>query len=54
MRAVRFAMRVQVNGEADQVYYLLTDHDLATQDSGSTTVSYRADGLELHHFNYDA
>jgi hypothetical protein len=38
--SVRIAMRVQVNGSADQVYYLLTDH------LGSTTVSYRSDGAE--------
>jgi RHS repeat-associated protein len=38
--SVRIAMRVQVNGVGDKVYYLLTDH------LGSTTVSYRSDGLE--------
>jgi RHS repeat-associated protein len=33
--SARIAMRVQVNGSTDQVYYLLADH------LGSTTVSYR-------------
>jgi len=38
--ATRIAMRVQVNGVMDKVYYLLTDH------LGSSTVSYRSDGQE--------
>jgi RHS repeat-associated protein len=44
--ATRLALRVQVNGAADQVYYLLTDH------LGSTTVSYRADGGETNFQSY--
>jgi RHS repeat-associated protein len=44
--SVRIAMRVQVNGSADQVYYLLTDH------LGSTTVSYRSDGGETSYQSY--
>jgi hypothetical protein len=44
--STRLAIRVQVNGEGDQVYYLLTDH------LGSTTVSYRADGGETRTQSY--
>jgi RHS repeat-associated protein len=44
--ATRLAMRVQVNGVGDKVYYLLADH------LGSTTVSYRADGGETHFQSY--
>jgi hypothetical protein len=42
--ATRLALRVQVNGSTDKVYYLLTDHASASsaQALGSTTVSYRA------------
>jgi hypothetical protein len=42
----RIAMRVQVNGVGDKVYYLLADH------LGSTTVSYRSDGLETRTQSY--
>jgi RHS repeat-associated protein len=38
--ATPIALRVQVNGVGDLVYYLLTDH------LGSITVSYRSDGKE--------
>jgi hypothetical protein len=44
--ATRLALRVQVNGVGDQVYYLLTDH------LGSTTVSYRSDGGETRTQSY--
>jgi RHS repeat-associated protein len=44
--ATRLALRVQVNGVGDKVYYLLTDH------LGSTTVSYRADGGETRTQSY--
>jgi RHS repeat-associated protein len=44
--AARLALRVQVNGVGDQVYYLLTDH------LGSTTVSYRSDGGETKTQSY--
>jgi RHS repeat-associated protein len=44
--ATRLAMRVQVNGVTDQVYYLLTDH------LGSTTVSYRSDGVDTRFQSY--
>jgi RHS repeat-associated protein len=44
--SVRIAMRVQVNGCSDQVYYLLSDH------LGSTTVSYRSDGGETRFQQY--
>ena len=39
-------MRVQVNGEGDQVYYFLTDH------LGSTSVSYQSDGGETRFQSY--
>jgi hypothetical protein len=42
----RLALRVQVNGVTDKVYYLLTDH------LGSTTVSYRSDGGETRYQSY--
>jgi RHS repeat-associated protein len=44
--SVRLALRVQVNGVTDKVYYLLADH------LGSTTVSYRADGGETRTQSY--
>ena len=44
--SVRLAMRVQVNGVGDKVYYLLTDH------LGSTTVSYQSDGQETRFQSY--
>jgi hypothetical protein len=44
--STRIAMRVQVNGSSDQVYYFLTDH------LGSTTVSYRSDGGETRFQQY--
>jgi RHS repeat-associated protein len=44
--SARIAMRVQVNGSGDQVYYLLADH------LGSTTVSYRSDGGETRYQSY--
>jgi hypothetical protein len=39
--STRLALRVQVNGVGDQVYYLLTDHasTSSAQALGSTTVS---------------
>jgi RHS repeat-associated protein len=44
--ATRLALRVQVNGVTDKVYYLLADH------LGSTTVSYRSDGGETRTQSY--
>ena len=44
--SARIAMRVQVSGSGDQVYYLRADH------LGSTTVSYRSDGGETRYQQY--
>lgn len=43
--STRVAMRVQTNA-TNELDYLLTDYDLAAQDSGSTTVRLHTNGLE--------